>query len=91
VFSARSNEAPVLFNPLRRDVGERESEQAERGKIPGLPISQEERERIAALIAEARKGQCELLSAAKLAAVMPFETQRAPEVKLRHRHALYAE
>ena len=91
VFSARSNEAPVLFNPLRRDVGERESGQAERGKIPGLPISPEERERIAALIAEARKGQGEFLSAAELAAAMPFETQRVPEVKLRHRNALCAE
>ena len=91
VFSARSNEAPVLFNPLRRDVGERESGQAERGKIPGLPISREERERIAALIAEARKGQGEFLSAAELAAAMPFETQRAPEVKLPHRNVLYAE
>ena len=91
VFSARPNEAPVLFNPLRRDVGERESEQAERGKIPRLPISHEERERIAALIAEVRKGQGEFLSAAELAALMPFETQRVPEVKLRHRNALYAE
>jgi len=91
VFSARPNKAPVLFNSLRRDVGERESEQAERGKIPRLPISHEERERIAALIAEVRKGQGEFLSAAELAAVMPFETQRVPEVKLRHRNALYAE
>ena len=91
VFSARPNKAPVLYNSLRRDVGERESEQAERGKIPRLPISHEERERIAALIAEARKGQGEFLSAAELAAVMPFETQRVPEVKLRHRNALYAE
>ena len=91
VFSARPNKAPVLFNSLRRDVGERESEQAERGKIPRLPISHEERERIAALIAEARKGQGEFLSAAELAAVMPFETQRVPEGKLRHRNALYAE
>ena len=90
VFSARPNKAPVLFNSLRRDVGERESEQAERGKIPRLPISHEERERIAALIAEVRKGQGEFLSAAELAAVMPFETQRVPEVKLRHRNALYA-
>jgi len=90
VFSARPNKAPVLYNSLRRDVGERESEQAERGKIPRLPISHEERERIAALIAEVRKGQGEFLSAAELAALMPFETQRVPEVKLRHRNALYA-
>ena len=91
VFSAKSKATPVLFNPLRRDVGERESGQAERSKIPGLPISREERERIAALIAEARKGQGEFLSAAELAAAMPFETQRVPEVKLRHRNALCAE
>jgi len=81
VFSARSSEAPVLFNPLRRDIGERESGQTERGRIPRLPISYEERERVAALIVEARKGQGEFLSAAELAAVMPFETQRVPAGK----------
>jgi hypothetical protein len=36
---------------------------------------------VAALIVEARKGQGEFLSAAELAAVMPFETQRVPAGK----------
>jgi hypothetical protein len=81
VFSAKSKETPVLFNPLRRDVSEREGEQTEPGKIPKLQTGPEERERIAALIAKARTGQGEFLSAAELAAVMPFQTQRAPGVR----------
>lgn len=83
VFSGKSKEAPALFNPIRRDVSEREGEQMELDNIPKFEINPEERERIAALIAEARKGQGEFLFTAELAAVMPFETQRVPEVKLR--------
>jgi hypothetical protein len=91
LFPAKSEERPILFNPQRRDSGEREDEQTEPGKIPKLQLGQEERDRISALIADVRKGQGEFLSAAELAAVMPFETQRVPEVKLRHRNALYTE
>ena len=76
MFPAKSEERTVLFNPLRRDAGEREDEQTEPGKIPKLQLGQEERKRISALIAEVRKGRGEFLSAAELAAVMPFETQR---------------
>jgi CelD/BcsL family acetyltransferase involved in cellulose biosynthesis len=76
VFPARPKEAPALFNPLRRDVSEHECEQTGLDSVPKLPLSDEERERIAALIAEVRKGRGEFLSAAGLAAVMPFETQR---------------
>lgn len=81
MFSSKSTRAPVLFNPARRDVSEREDEQMELNNIPKLEISPVERERIAALIAEVRKGQGEFLSTAELAAVMPFETQRVPGVK----------
>jgi hypothetical protein len=80
VFPDKSKETPVLFNPLRRDVSEREGEQTEPGKVPKLQTDPEERERIAALIAKARAGQGEFLSAAELAAVMPFQTQRVPGV-----------
>ncbi|MGB5082057.1 MAG: GNAT family N-acetyltransferase [Burkholderiales bacterium] len=76
VFSARSGETPALFNPLRRDVSGREGEQARPGGVTGLQMSPGERERIAALIAGVRKGQGEFLSAAQLAAAMPFETRR---------------
>lgn len=87
VFSAPSEETPVIFNPLRRDVSEREDEQTKPGTVPKLQVSREERARIAALIAEVRKGQGEFLSAAELAAVMPFETQRVPGVeKVRGTH-----
>ncbi len=85
VFSAKSKETPALFNPTRRDVGEREGEQTELGKSPQLQVSPEERARIAALIAEVRNGQSEFLSTAELAAVMPFEMQRGPAVKNKHR------
>jgi len=44
-------------------------------RLQSLAVT-EERARIAALIAEARKGEGEFLSAAELAAAMPFETQR---------------
>jgi hypothetical protein len=81
VFSGKPRETPALFNPLRRDVGEREGEQPDPGQISKLPIDPRERERIAELIAEVRKAQGEFLSSAELAAVMPFETQRAPGVK----------
>jgi Acetyltransferase (GNAT) domain len=69
-FSAWSKEAPMQFNPLRRGVGE----------LPSLPMSSAERERIAALILEIRKGRGEFLSAGGLAAVMPFETQQVAGV-----------
>jgi hypothetical protein len=69
-------EMHVLYNSTRRDVSERDDEQAELGEIHSLRISREDRERIAALIAEVRKGDGEFLSAAELAAAMPFETQR---------------
>ncbi|MDO8704267.1 MAG: GNAT family N-acetyltransferase [Sulfuricaulis sp.] len=81
VFSSLSKETPVLFNPVRRDVSEREDEQTEPGNIPELQTSPEERARIAALIAEVRKGQGEFLSKAELAAVMPFETQSPAQGK----------
>ena len=76
VFPARSKEMPALFNFTRRDVCERKGGHAEPGEIPRLRISREERERIAALIAEVRKGDGEFLSAVELAAAMPFPTQR---------------
>ncbi|MHB8535631.1 MAG: GNAT family N-acetyltransferase [Sulfuricaulis sp.] len=81
VFSSMLKKTPVLFNPVRRDVSEREDEQAEPGETPKLQLNPEERARIAALIAEVRKGQGEFLSKTELAAVMPFETQRVSEVK----------
>lgn len=76
VFPAWSKEMPVRFNSTRRDVSERDDEQAELGEIPRIRISREERERIAVLIAEVRKGDGEFLSAVELAAAMPFQTQR---------------
>jgi hypothetical protein len=91
VFTGKSNETPVLFNPVRRNVNGQEDGQTEPGKFPELQTSPEERARITALIAEVRKGQGEFLSKAELAAVMPFETTRTPQVMLRPRNALYSE
>ena len=78
VFPAKPEEAPALFNPMRRDVSEGESEQMEPGNTPELRTSPGERKSYAALIAEVRRGQGEFLSAAELAAAMPFDTQRLP-------------
>ncbi|BAV34120.1 hypothetical protein SCL_1822 [Sulfuricaulis limicola] len=91
VFVAKSKEAPMSFNPVRRDVNRQENGPAEPGKLPDFQTSPEERASIAALITEVRKGRGEFLSATELAAVMPFETQRVAGVPLRQRHALYAE
>lgn len=49
---------------------------------PGPVSGPEERARYAGLIAQARRGQGEFLSAAQLAAVLPFETQRTPRSDL---------
>lgn len=81
MFSTKSRAAPEDFNPIRRDVSEREGGQMEPDKIPEFQTSPEERERLATLIAEARNGQGEFLSATELAAVMPFEMKRVPRVK----------
>ncbi|MCR4348078.1 MAG: GNAT family N-acetyltransferase [Sulfuricaulis sp.] len=83
VFTAKPKKAPVRFNPIRRNVNGHEDGQTEPDMIPELQISPEERARIAALIAEARKGRGEFLSKAELAAVMPFETQRIPKIKMK--------
>ncbi len=85
LFTARSKPAPMRFNPVRRDVNGQEDGQTGPGKLPDFQTGPEERARIAALIAEARKGRGEFLSATELAAVMPFETKRAPGVPLRQR------
>ena len=78
VFSAALNEARVLFNPLRRSVGVAGRAPTEPAKGVGPPLAGAERQRIAALVAEARAGQGEFLSPAALMAVMPPEVQRAP-------------
>ena len=76
LFGSKSSAAPAQFNPARREAGERELDAAESGTAPALPCSAEERERISALMADARAGRCEYLSSAELARVMPMETQR---------------
>lgn len=81
VFAAGSKQTSLFFNPTRRSVSEPAGEPMEPGQIPALQMSPVERERIDALITEVRKGQGEFLSAAELAAAMPFETKRAPAMK----------
>jgi len=79
MFSAKPDETPIRFNPIRRDVSERDDEKTEPGEIQKPDISPEERKHIAALIAKVRKGQGEFLSTAELAAIMPFETPWMPQ------------
>ncbi|MHB8624334.1 MAG: GNAT family N-acetyltransferase [Sulfuricaulis sp.] len=83
VLSAKSKNAPALFNPARRDASVRAGAQAEIGNTSRLQNSPEENARIAALITEVRKGQGEFLSTAELAAIMPFETARAAAATFR--------
>ena len=71
--SSRSSEAgSSLFNPLRREVESRNHEEV----AASVQVSSEERVRVAALIERIRRGPCEYLSHASLAAIMPFDTQR---------------
>lgn len=76
LFPARSGKAPMLFNPARRGTSGRESERTEPGMMSNRQSSAEEKTRFAALTAEARKGGSEFLTAAELAALMPFDTKR---------------
>lgn len=77
MFMAGPAKTPMLFNPVRRDVGERGDERVESGNPLIQEISHEEQAQQSALIAEVRKGRSEYLPMAELAAQMPFETQRA--------------
>ncbi len=79
MFPVKHQKTRARFNTLRREVSERKGKETEAGKVP-VVISQEERERIDALVAEIRRGQGEFLSTAELASVMPFEIKRMPEV-----------
>ncbi|MBI3544990.1 MAG: GNAT family N-acetyltransferase [Gammaproteobacteria bacterium] len=72
-FSAKKAQAPVLFNPTRRDVSGEEATEVD-NKIQ-LEVSAEERRRIAELIHLVRQGEGEFLSAAELIAAMPFDKQ----------------
>lgn len=69
--------APLLFNPVRRTVAVPPDAPASAG-APPFHTPPGDRRRIIALLAAARRGRCEFLSAAELAAAMPFETMRAP-------------
>lgn len=81
MLAARLEKTPVLFNPVRRDVGERTDERMEPGILPMQKISPEERRHYAELVAEVRKGQAEFLTMAELVALMPFETQRPSKTR----------
>ena len=79
VLAAQSNPVSLLFNPARREIDETVElvEPLAPGAVPQLAVTHAERERITALVNAVRNGQGESLSAAQLAAVMPFETGRS--------------
>lgn len=65
-----ADHAPLLFNPARRGLDRV-------GREIAAPVDDAgARARHAALVAEVRRGRGEFLSAAQLAAVLPFATQR---------------
>ncbi len=74
---AAAHHGALLYNPVRRELDEHDHTAESASTAEPKPLlSAAERERIAALIAQVRQGRGEFLSAAELAAVMPFETQR---------------
>lgn len=73
---APATEETAGFNPARREAGKMDA--AVPAVSPSQLSSAGERERCAALIAQARCCRGEFLSAPQLAAVMPFETRRRP-------------
>jgi hypothetical protein len=76
MFDRPSTEATAHFNPSRRAVDEREGRPGSSDAPPLLELRPEDRSRLAALVAAARSGPCEVLGAAELAAVMSIEPQR---------------
>ena len=83
VFSAAAEHGSMLSNPARRDVVENDNQPTD-GAALKPQLTAAERERIAALIDQVRKGRCEFLSSSQLAALMPFATQR-PIRRLAHK------
>lgn len=69
-FGAGAPRPAALFNPVRREAD------AARATVPAPP-SARERADYAALVAQVLRAPGEFLSAAQLAAVLPFGTQRA--------------
>ncbi len=73
----RASDTGALFNAVRREIDDRTGAAgAAAAWLPGP----EERARYAAVIAQARRGAGECLSATQLAAVLPFETHRTERV-----------
>jgi hypothetical protein len=70
----RASDAGTLFNAVRREIDDRtEPDGAAAAWLPGPG----ERARYASVIAHARRGSGEFLSATQLAAVLPFAAHRA--------------
>lgn len=69
-------QAPMLFNPIRRASAAPASATIEPAASVEIRRTEEEKIRIATLISAARCGQCHFLSAADLAAAMPFDMAR---------------
>ena len=79
LIPAAAQQEGWLFNPMRRQVIEQDQEAIDE-VTPKPSLSSAEQPQIDALLAQACRGQGEFLSAARLAALMPFSTQR-PEGK----------
>jgi hypothetical protein len=79
--AVKASRALVHFNPARREVAGRECEAAEFDLLAPLQTPVEERQRIDSLIAKARRGDCEYLTAPQLAAALPVDIKSSPSVK----------
>lgn len=63
-------------NPIRKEAMEPKELSMGSAPVPKTAITAEEQSRIASLLSEARRGECQMLSAEELAAAMPFGMTR---------------
>ncbi len=87
VIENPANESPVNKSPVFKKKDATINAPSEHSELLKPKISTDVRARCSALLAEVRKGQCELLTATELTAVM-LDTKWIPEEKSRQRNNL---
>lgn len=93
IWPSPANDSPTHFNSARRDVRKRIDEPQATNGASKLEVGGGERRRIAALLAEVRRGSVESLSATQLTSEMPFvaiEPQQIAGQDLKMRRSVVA-
>jgi hypothetical protein len=75
--AVKTSRVLVRFNPVRRQVAERECDAAEFDLLAPLQTTIDERHRIDELVAQVRRGDCEYLTGARLAEALPVDIKSA--------------